>query len=323
MRGITIARLVELYLAWALPYYSPSEGVTIHAVLELLRRNFGGHSALRFGTGKLRELRDAMIARGWARSYINKQMHRLCAMFRWGAGNQFIPAGVYEALKTIEPLKRAHTDAPESARVQPDREADVAALRPFVSRQVFAAIELMRLSGARAGEILSLRPGDIDRSGKIWQTRLREHKTDRFGIDRKIFFGPQAQAVLRPWLLRLDDAFLFSPREAEDFRLREKTAARRTPLNQGRSATGRRSPLLGEKYTVASFRRAIARACQRATVSHWHPHQLRHTAATRIRRRFGLEEAQLVLGHSSAAVTDAVYAERDQNKILPVIIELG
>ncbi len=43
---------------------------------------------------------------------------------------------------------------------------------------------------------------------------------------------------------------------------------------------------------------------------HWSPNQLRHTAATEIRKRHGLEAAQVILGHSQLGVTQ-VYAERD------------
>jgi integrase len=55
----------------------------------------------------------------------------------------------------------------------------------------------------------------------------------------------------------------------------------------------------------------------------WHPHQLRHTAATEIRKAFGLEAAQLTLGHSSAQVTDAVYAERDAAKVAEIMRRVG
>ena len=41
----------------------------------------------------------------------------------------------------------------------------------------------------------------------------------------------------------------------------------------------------------------------------WHPHQLRHNAATRLRKEFGLEAAQVILGHKTLAVTE-VYAGR-------------
>jgi len=57
-------------------------------------------------------------------------------------------------------------------------------------------------------------------------------------------------------------------------------------------------------------------------VRHWHPHQLRHNAATRIRKEFGLEAAQAVLGHSSAAITQ-IYAERDQAKAADVMARVG
>ncbi len=55
----------------------------------------------------------------------------------------------------------------------------------------------------------------------------------------------------------------------------------------------------------------------------WHPHQLRHTAGPLIRREFGLEAAQLALGHSSAKVTDAVYAERDMARVIEVMKRIG
>jgi len=45
-------------------------------------------------------------------------------------------------------------------------------------------------------------------------------------------------------------------------------------------------------------------------IPHWHPNQLRHTKATEVRRLFGLEAAQVTLGHAHAKITE-VYAKRD------------
>jgi integrase len=56
---------------------------------------------------------------------------------------------------------------------------------------------------------------------------------------------------------------------------------------------------------------------------HWHPHQLRHLAGTVIRKEFGLEAARIALVHSSAVVTDAVYAERDLEKVTMIMKEIG
>jgi integrase len=57
-------------------------------------------------------------------------------------------------------------------------------------------------------------------------------------------------------------------------------------------------------------------------VHHWHPHQLRHTAATRLRREFGLETARILLGHQSAEMTE-VYAEADVARAAEVMGQVG
>jgi integrase len=54
----------------------------------------------------------------------------------------------------------------------------------------------------------------------------------------------------------------------------------------------------------------------------WHPNQLRHTHATEVRRKYGIEAAQVTLGHSSADVTQ-VYAERDLGLAVRVAAEIG
>ena len=58
-------------------------------------------------------------------------------------------------------------------------------------------------------------------------------------------------------------------------------------------------------------------------VHRWSPYRLRKNAATEVRRQFGLEAAQLVLGHASANITDAVYAERDMDKVVEVMKAVG
>ncbi len=54
----------------------------------------------------------------------------------------------------------------------------------------------------------------------------------------------------------------------------------------------------------------------------FHPHQLRHNYATSIRQQFGIEAAQILLGHGSAIVTE-VYAERDIKKATDVVMKVG
>ncbi|HEX8916620.1 MAG TPA: site-specific integrase [Humisphaera sp.] len=54
----------------------------------------------------------------------------------------------------------------------------------------------------------------------------------------------------------------------------------------------------------------------------WHPHQLRHSAATRLRREYGLEAAQVILGHRTLSVTE-VYAEKNVAAAQRIMAEVG
>ncbi|MDY3557054.1 tyrosine-type recombinase/integrase [Gemmata sp. JC717] len=54
----------------------------------------------------------------------------------------------------------------------------------------------------------------------------------------------------------------------------------------------------------------------------WHPNQLRHTAATVIRREHGSEAARVILGHSKLTTTE-IYAEADQVKAAEVMARIG
>lgn len=77
-----------------------------------------------------------------------------------------------------------------------------------------------------------------------------------------------------------------------------------------------------DEYSTRSYRDAIHRACLRAKIDRWNPNQLRHAAATEIRKRFGLEAAQVTLGHSNANVTQ-IYAERDLSKAAEIMRQVG
>ncbi len=75
------------------------------------------------------------------------------------------------------------------------------------------------------------------------------------------------------------------------------------------------------EYFDAALRR-FKRACEKAGVECWAPNRLRHSAATDIRKRFGLEAAQILLGHAKADVTQ-IYAERDMSKAREIVREVG
>ena len=139
---------------------------------------------------------------------------------------------------TVEPLRRGRAlpcgvVPAETDPMRPVEEDLVHAIRPHLSPQVEAIVLLQLHTGARGGELLGLRPKDIsiDEKTGVWFSELAEHKTAHHGKRRTLFFGPQSQAVLEPFMRgRSPDANLFSPREAEESRIASLTASRRTPI---------------------------------------------------------------------------------------------
>ena len=117
---------------------------------------------------------------------------------------------------------------------------------------------------------------------------------------------------------------LFSPKVAREERYRALRARRKSkvpPSQQNRRSATPRRPA-AEAFTPVGYAKAVAWGARRAGVGHWHPNQLRHLLATEVRRAFGLEAAQVVLGHSHAAITQ-VYAERDLNRAVDVAARVG
>jgi hypothetical protein len=94
----------------------------------------------------------------------------------------------------------------------------------------------------------------------------------------------------------------------------ERRPARRAEADAPEDGAARR-------YTPASLRRAISRACDAAGVPRWTRYRLRHSAATRVRKEYGIEAAQVVLGHATANITQA-YAERNQALAVKVMQEM-
>jgi integrase len=296
----------------------------IRLAIRPLRQLYGLTPARNFGPLGLKAVRKAMVDGGLCRSEINRRIGRLVRAFKWAVSEEMVPPSVHQALQTVPGLRRGRADVRESEPVKPVPAAFVEAIRPHVSRQVWSMVELQRLSGMRPGEVVSMRTIDLDTSGKVWSYIPESHKTEHHGRRRLIHFGPRAQAVLKPWLRTDLAASLFSPAEAMAERQAAKREKRKTPVQPSQRGRAKPKPSKtpGDAYTVESYRRAITYGCGLAGVPKWHPHQLRHSAATQLRKEFGLDVARAVLGHSSPAVTE-VYAELDLTKASEAMERVG
>lgn len=196
----------------------------------------------------------------------------------------------------------------------------------------------------------------------VWTYRPASHKTEHHGRDRRIFIGPDGQKILAPYLQRDPDIYCFSPAEAEAERNQSKRANRRSPMTPSQAARKPKGRTIRKRYTKDTYNRAVQRGCEiafgmpdelryvgrvvarmtDATAAErtaekdrlnqeaarwranycWSPNQLRHSRATAIRERYGIEAAQTVLGHADPKVTE-IYAERDYEMAARIMLEIG
>jgi integrase len=328
---ITMVELIAKYLKFCQSYYRKNGKVTNEATailnaLKVVKDLYGRQSVNEFGPLKLQVVQAKMVKLGWCRSQINKQIGRVIRMFRWGVSKELLKPEIAYGLREVPGLRKGRSEAKESQPVKPvaDKLVDqtVKSLPPVVADMV----RLQRLTGARPAEICILRPCDIDRSGDIWLYRPESHKTEHHGHSRVIAIGHRGQAILLKYLARDSQDYCFKPIDSEAKRRAANHESRVVPLHYGnRPGTNRtRKPKTkpGGCYTTDSYRRAIHRACDKLKIEKWSPNRLRHTAATKIRKQFGLEAAQVTLGHSKADVTQ-IYAEADIQKAVEVARKIG
>ena len=317
--GVSISRLAIAFIEFAKGYYlkdgkQTAEVYCIQMALKPLIRIFGKEKVGSFGPLKLKAVREDMIRVKWARKTINKSIERINRMLRWGTENEYVDPSVYQACRAVTGLRRGRCEARETEPIQPVPKPDIDAVELFVSRQIWGMIQLQLCTGMRPGEVCILKAGDIDRSGDVWTFKPKTHKTAHHGRQRFIFIGPRGQAILKPYLATMkDEGFIFRPDVAEQTRNQIRKSARKSPMTPSQAkrkpkASPKRTA--GDRYQRTSYTRAITRACRLAKVTEWAPNQLRHNAATELRKQHGLEGTRTVLGHSTTDMTE-IYAEID------------
>ena len=308
------------YLEHAQSYYVKDGAVTaVRCSLRPLIELYGRQIVADFGPKKLILVRERMIARGWFRKTVNDSVKRIVRMLRWGVVQQWVPPGVLASCRELEPLKKGRCgEIPEGDAVEPVDIDRVEAVKPFVSRQVWAMIQ---------------------------------HKNHH----RRIYIGPVGQSILSEFLKADRAAYIFSPRDAERERREQQRANRKTSLTPSQAARVKLAApkrLPGAMYTKDSYNRCITRACEiafempqelrsassklpkreqeelKATAKTWRqewcwsPLQLRHTAGTELRKLFDLNAARQVLGHSKKSTTE-IYAEQDFDAAREIMRKFG
>lgn len=279
----TISDLVVSYLDHCLVYYqngTRGEYRNCKNACAYIVRHFGSLPIAEFTPMKMKKLREEMIKKDCSRSYVNQTVNKLKRMFKWGVENDVVKPSVYHALTCLAPLRNG--DCRETTPVEAVPWRMVRLAIRFAHPMLADMLRLQWLIGCRPGEITNLRVEDVIIDGDVWEWQPAVHKNKWRGRRLSYFIGPLGQAYLKRWIDGAVSGYVFSPK--------------------------RISNAYGLTYGANSYRQALTRACEKAGVPVFHPHQVRHSKATRMRSLYGIEKSRIVLGLASID-TAAIYAE--------------
>jgi integrase len=268
----------------------------------LVATRTGGLTPERFTPKAFKLLRQSWIDRGLCRRMVNEHGLHLRAMLKWAVAEELCPVATLQGVRAVGSVRRGAPGVRDREPVAPVPADVLEATRAKLSPRHRDMVDLQLLTGMRPGELCAMRLGDLDRSGEVWAYRPAAHKNAWRGKTRAVSLGPRAQEILRPYIERAATGARLNP------------AVRSFPLFP---AVGKAKPI-----TLAAYYNAVARAARRAGREPWGLNRLRHNAATNIRREFGLEAAQVVLGHANARITE-IYAEVSRERADAVAKQIG
>ncbi len=307
---LSVVRLVWLYTGHADREFRHRDGTptnnlkNVRSALGKFVGVCGGMLAGEVRYAHLAELVAPMIGAKTTKAYIRRVVGIVEDAYEFGLtlGPEALTPDeadpVFRDLAMISRLLNVRGVGRASGRVKPVSDEAISRTMPHLPPVVAAVIHVARLTGKRVGELLALRQGDI-----VWDDEAGchvaippHHKTEAKGgrcvilMDGACMGVLEGAGLLRPFW---PGAPLFpSPRHG------------------------------GERPMTQNWvYQAVRRACVRAGVEHWHPHQIRHTVATLARRHAGLEGAQVLLGHASRRTTER-YAETDDSVQAGVLARL-
>ncbi len=224
--------------------------------------------------------RDHLLSTGTRSArQVNDLMQFCQRIFRWGVSRQLVPLEVWTMLKTVERLK-PHQSPKPTIRRKPVAASVVAATLPYLSGHCADMVRLIVATGARPGEILSLRAEEVVKAYQArpgwWYAEKTRHKNASRGKRRWLEFPPEVHEVLlRNWPGACGFFFpIRCPRKGRELH-----------------------------YQVSSLRQAIGHVCREHEIKHWFPYQLRHMSLTEIAGKEGAKRAGEVAGHGADTTT--------------------
>jgi integrase len=290
-RHVTVALLSEDWLRHR-------SGELSASTLEVRTWAVRQHIAPALGARRVRELTADDVARflqdlagaGYARATLDKVRGVLVQVLRHAERQGLIVRNV-AAIVPTPPGPRA---GGRSLTV----EQATALLTAARGHPLEAAIVLALTCGLRPGELLGLHWDDVDLDRKLLRVRRAVVR-----IGGSVQLGPTKTASSRRQL-RLPGSTADALRRHRDQQDRRRWEMGEAWHDEGLVfSTG-----VGTLLDPANLRRGLRQVTEKAGLGRWHPHELRHSAASLLSAAgVPLEEVADVLGHASTRVTSQTY----------------
>lgn len=212
-------------------------------------------------------------------------------------------------LKYLPPLRKGQTTAPEPKPRHLIPDANFNAVCAFLPSYFRDVVEVLHLTGMRPSELTNMRVCDIDRSGKIELYCPEHHKTEHSGGRRCSYRSNNPEDTYRSPGRQSNRRVCFHTGKGDEFARADQRAKRKSPLQPSQVKRERKRKehkldRFNAQLTPSTIGRNVARACQKATKAKklsqpWTPYELRHTAITEVRKKFGADAAPHFAGHSN------------------------
>lgn len=284
---LTIGQLCDKFQSWAKARYTTTTPREIALALRNLLAAYPSGAAEDFRRPQLKAVQTHMMRTGICARTCNNRLMWVRSMFNWAAEQGLVSDVQCWELSRVKKLP-APTHTVRSVRWE-----TVSATMAAAPLKVATMIELMWHTGMRSGEVCAMAKSDIDTSDAVWVYRPRHHKTQHLGLSREVPLGPLAQSVLRTWLPRVTGDLLFPSARCE-----------------------------AKPSAITWLWGSIRQINETHGIPHWHPHQIRHAMATRLKKAVGIEGAQAMMGHATPRTTE-IYCDPTGDEARRIAAKMG
>ena len=283
--GPTVADIGEQFTSYQEPLLDEDKLYNVRNSLKILNGLFGDRPVAEFGPLQFDRFRDQLVTTGYSRAYGNRLLRIVKQCFKWALKRGVIDANQYAGLMAVDPL--TSKEAPTKI-VEPADDDDVNETMALLSEDFQDMIRFLRATGCRPGEARLLQVSDVDREN--WLFVPVKHKTSHKGKVRVVPIPSSVRPMLLKRLLRPADAYVFA---GDDGPYHKRALARAIDRAIVRINRARAKEREEQGLDVDEL----------PPMDHWHPYRIRHTRATEVREQFGVEAAQILLGHSRVDMT--------------------